>query len=415
MNSKGSFDSDEAFEAFLGNLAKSPEYRAMRDKAERGPHVPEAVLTEYVADRLDDEDQMRVMEHLSLCRSCSQSVRELRRTVMPVSEERADTTPVETVSGHGLSRHFETDEGFTAFLESIAQDPETEALRKSAESGPHPSDEVLRAYSEDRADDSMVFELMEHLSLCRQCAERTRIFRQPPTAAKESQAHVSDETLAHFAQTLVVGEERSNIKAHLMECLDCRHRAEIHQMRWFSNLLTELEVQVKPEMPVPVSIAVHPLDRHPGMATAGIDLEQGLPSEQPKEGAAVSVEPIKGTFSIGETVIIRISVGREGHVAVFHIPPDTETVNLVYPRGPRDDTCVSEGGVKQIPFEAMGPAGKHTLKVVWTAGSVLDPIKMDFKDRLALAQALAEFLGSVKGLSERDLMIVSYEFIVKGA
>jgi hypothetical protein len=62
-----------------------------------------------------------------------------------------------------------------------------------------------------------------------------------------------------------------------------------------------------------------------------------------------------------------------------------------------------------------GPAGKHTLKVLWTGRRILDPAKTDFKDRFALAQAFAEFPGSVKGLSEKDLMIVSYEFIVKGA
>jgi hypothetical protein len=65
------FDTPQSLEAFLAEVSRSSEFTEMRTETEAGPHASLLELWKYTADTLDDDATEKVMDHIALCRQCS--------------------------------------------------------------------------------------------------------------------------------------------------------------------------------------------------------------------------------------------------------------------------------------------------------------------------------------------------------
>ncbi len=72
-----------------------------------------------------------------------------------------------------LKDALETNEGFLAFLKQEANSDEYRELRRRAEQGSHPSEEMLHDYVTDCLSDEEARFLRDHISFCGECAKET--------------------------------------------------------------------------------------------------------------------------------------------------------------------------------------------------------------------------------------------------
>ncbi len=72
------FKSDENFLNFLGEAARSEEYRKKRQRAEQGLHPSPEILYDYVLNNLDEKEAGIVRKHIGDCGICAEEVLRIR-------------------------------------------------------------------------------------------------------------------------------------------------------------------------------------------------------------------------------------------------------------------------------------------------------------------------------------------------
>ncbi len=84
---KEALENDGNFLGFLGQEARSDEYRHVAEKARKRPHPPGKMLRDYALGRLDETNAMKIRRHVSFCGVCAdEALRIMGKAAHPTRE-----------------------------------------------------------------------------------------------------------------------------------------------------------------------------------------------------------------------------------------------------------------------------------------------------------------------------------------
>ncbi|MFH0821407.1 MAG: zf-HC2 domain-containing protein [Pseudomonadota bacterium] len=432
-DSKKSLGSEERFVAFLKEAARSEQFQEMRRKVEEGPHVPESILEDYVKDRLDDEETGLVMDHVAFCSKCARKLTRIRET-LPLSSQEEATEEWDEIEQVLLS-----EEGFEAFLRSLAHTAPTDVGEEIAAAGPHPTEEEIRDYVDGVLSEDQESDIMDHLAECPGCLTNVSKVRD---GARESEpfwtrlrdALESDDSLEAFLGDLCPDSEEVRIQIRpsqeviiryvcgeldededrLNYVMDC-----ISSIPQVANEVAYLRLREAAAVGVRAAASVHiaaiderikridgKFDEHvtpPLMLKAAV-LEEAQSWVADAPGPRLTVERVTDKPILpGEMMEIRITAEREGHVWIFHADAEGEYhVETVFPRSEDVQSFLAAGVPRNILVNAGDNPGDFFLRAVWTPHQVVDPPADDLGNRFMVQEWTEGYLDRLRELPHLD-------------
>jgi hypothetical protein len=347
-------EDDRSVEDFLMETARSKEYLAMRDRAELGPHVPSAILEEYVQDTLSADDTMAVMEHIALCRRCTVELLKLRGVTDIPEQLIIPEEPLQELISpeHALA----DDESFEAFLMQAARSPEFRSMRARVEAQQPLSPHLMVGYVLGTLDNTTAMTVMERVAL-------------DAVAAREM------DWLREKARTV----------PNVFGWLDA---ITINVKEMFFDMLTPV-----PAMELAV-MGETSGDEAPTPSLLTVDLEGS------------------GEYRPGHPASSRVQSQRKGHIWVFCNSEEDGPLEWVFPNNSGKDVAVRAADGFDVRMAAPESPGVYHLKAVWTADRLIDPMAVDFDNRFEAMAAMEEFLKRLKEVPETDWVSVDREFRV---
>ena len=247
-----------------------------------------------------------------------------------------------------LRKALKSDEDFIKLLKQGSQSDDYQKIKKHLAKGPHPTSEMLYNYVLNWTDDTDDETIMDHMVYCPQCSQE------------------------------------------VLRIMKIEDELEEDMKDWIEQipLLDKLKMLVSN-----LSLPVYSFP-----ATSLVTRGEGEPE-------------LKTQYRLNESIVFCVPVESDGYLVILHYD-ESESVTMVLPSSPKDDTFVSAGSEKKISGVVTEPVGMQNFKAIWTSRQLMDPEKIDFNDTEDIERAIDEFIDDLADLNEGEWIETDYVFEV---